>query len=433
MFDIHRHVRVTVDRSGVIRRRDFLKGISVASLAAGTLNWSDLVATQASELRRRGMACILLWMKGGPSQFETFDPKPGHPNGGDTKVISTALPGIQIAETFPYLAQTLDQIALIRSMTTKEGNHQRASFLLHTGYNPTASVKHPTLGSIAAQQLPNPECELPAFVRIANGRRGTSGGGGFLGVEYDPFGLAVAGKLPDNTTPATATDRYQRRLGLLSRLEADYASDGAAQLVADHQKLYGKAARMIMSKEMQAFDISHEPQQIRDAYGSSEFASGCLLARRLIESGVTCVEIECDGWDTHQDNFERTRELAGKVDQPFAHLLRDLKDRGLAETTLVVWMGEFGRTPRVNGRVGRDHYPKAFNVALSGAGIKGGQVIGATNPGGEEVVDRPVTVSDLFQSICHALKIDPNTENMSPIGRPIKIVEGGQLIPELFG
>jgi hypothetical protein len=431
MWSMKRHVRVCVNHQRVVARRDFLKGVSLASLAAGTLSWTDLLAGEADALRRRGMACILLWMQGGPSQFETFDPKPDHENGGETKAIQTSVPGMQISENFPHLARLMDRVALVRSMTSKEGNHQRASFLLHTGYVPNASVKHPTLGSLVVHERPSADCKLPAFVRVGD-RRGNFGSGGFLGVEYDPFTLAKADRLPDNSTPTTDVPRYERRLGLLRRLEGQYGSGPAAQLVADHQKLYARASRMILASEMKAFDISQEPEASRAAYGSSDFGAGCLLARRLIEAGVTFVEVESNGWDTHADGFQRVRDLANQVDQPFAQLLQDLSDRGLLDTTLVIWMGEFGRTPRINGRGGRDHYPKAFNVALAGGGIRGGQVIGATDPSGTEVIERPVTVQDLFRTFCASLKIDADNENMTPIGRPIKVVEGGEPITELF-
>ncbi|MBL9125323.1 MAG: DUF1501 domain-containing protein [Planctomycetaceae bacterium] len=425
------HMQLAMHRQGVVRRRDFLKGISAASIAAGTLSWTDLMSVHAGDLRKRGMACIVLWMQGGPSQFETFSPKPGHENGGETKAIQTSVPGIEIAEGLPHLAQVMDDLAIVRSMTTKEGNHQRASFLLHTGYAPTASVKHPTFGAIAAHQLPNPECDLPSFVRIGNQFR-NSGGGGFLGAEFDAFGLPSAEQMPANTQPTTSSERFSRRLGLLGRLEADAANGSTAPFAADHRKLYDKASRMILSPAMKTFNIEDEPEAIRTAYGESDFATGCLMARRLVEAGVTFVEVSTGNWDTHNDNWPRTAELKAQIDQPFAQLLRDLKQRGLLETTLVVWMGEFGRTPRINPRGGRDHYPKAFNVALAGGGVRGGRVIGATDPSGAEVSDRPVAVTDLFQTFCRSLKIDAAHENMSPIGRPIKIVNGGSPVEELF-
>ena len=422
---------VYLSRQGRVGRRDFLRGITAASVAAGTLGWRDLVTLQAAELRKQGMACILLWMQGGPSPYETFSPKPGHPNGGETKAIPTSVSGIHVSENFPHVAKSMEHAAIVRSMTSKEGSHPRASYLLHTGYLPTASVKFPSFGSIVAQQISHKDLELPAFVRIGGGGR-DGAGGGLLGVEYDPFLMRVAGKLPTNTTPGTDVPRYHRRLGLLARLEADYAASGAQEDVSEHQKLYQRASRMILSSQMKAFDLEHESAEVHAGYGSGQFGLGCLLARRLVETGITCVEVVLNGWDTHFDNFAKVKEMAGQVDQPLAYLLTDLKQRGLLDTTLVVWMGEFGRTPKINPRAGRDHYPKTFNVVLAGGGIRGGQVIGKTDDGGADVADRPVTVPDLFQTFCHSLKIDPKAENIAPNGRPIKIVDGGKPVHELF-
>ena len=427
----YRRTRVSMGRHGVWRRRDFLRGVSTAAMAAGALSWSDVMALESARLRQRGKACILLWMQGGPSPFETFSPKPGHENGGETEAINTNVPGIQIADRFPEVAQVMDRLAIIRSMNSKEGNHQRASFLLHTGYAPTASVKHPTFGAIAANEIGDAACELPAFVRI--GRRiPNAGGGGLLGAEYDPFVLDRATEPPANTALTTDDARFRRRLGLLDRLEEQADDERIRQQVADHQKLYQQTAKMITSRDMQAFDLSREPENVRQQYGEGEFAAGCLLARRLVESGVTFVEVGSTGWDTHADNFPRTKELAGQVDQPYAALIRDLERRGMLDSTLVVWMGEFGRTPRINPRGGRDHYPRAFNVVLGGCGIRGGQVVGATDESGADVAERPVTVHDLFQTFCTSLDIDSSIENMSPIGRPIRIVEDGEPVSELF-
>jgi hypothetical protein len=429
----HRQTRVRVDRRGGIVRRDFLRGVSAAAVAAGTMNWTDRIALASEELRRQGKACILLWMAGGPSQFETFDPKPGHENGGQTKAIATAVPGIQIAETMPRTAGAMRDLAIIRSMTSKEGNHARASFLLHHGYLPTANVKYPTLGSNVAHRIGDAACELPSFVRIGGGPRG-GGGAGFLGVEYDPFVLQDASRPPNNTQPTTDAQRFGRRLELLGELGAagKFGQVEGAPIVHDHYKLIERSAGMIQSPEMQAFDLEQEPADIREAYGDGRFAAGCLLARRLVEAGVTFIEVTSGGWDTHQDNFERTSNLTAQIDQPMAELLRDLKDRGLLASTLVVWMGEFGRTPRINARAGRDHFPRAFSAAVAGCGVQGGQAIGATDAAGESIVERPVTVNDLFRSIYHALGIDADAENTSSIGRPIKLVDGGDVVEELF-
>ncbi|MGH7192728.1 MAG: DUF1501 domain-containing protein, partial [Candidatus Saccharimonadales bacterium] len=371
-------------------RRGFLKGISLAGVAAGVLHWTDLVSLKAEELRRRGKACILLWMQGGPSQFETFDPKPGHENGGETKAISTAVPGLSLAENLPHLAKMADHLAVVRSMSTKEGNHQRASFLLHTSYVPTASVHHPAMGSVVAERLGSLEAELPAFVRI--GRRfPNASNGGLLGADYNAFLVQAAGKLPDNAHVATEQARFERRLGLIGRLEAASGVPAAMPELAEHRGLYQKASRMLLSPRMEAFDLDREPAQIRAAYGKTDFGSGCLLARRLIEAGVTFVEVGLGNWDTHNDNFARAHGLCQELDQPFAALIEDLKSRGMLDQTLIVWMGEFGRTPRINPRGGRDHYPRAFSAALAGGGVRGGRVIGGTDAGGVEVAERAVS------------------------------------------
>jgi arylsulfatase A-like enzyme len=258
------------------------------------------------------------------------------------------------------------------------------------------------------------------------------GTAGILGVDYDPLLLTAAGRPPENTELSTDEKRFHRRLGLLDRLQGDYANHGGQQEVSDHQKIYAQAARLVLSPKMTGFDLDKEPQKVKDAYGSGPFAQGCLLARRLIETGVTFVEVSHGPWDTHQDNFNRTKTLNGQIDQPIAALLADLKSRGLFDSTLVIWTGEFGRTPRINPNSGRDHFPRAFTSVLAGGGVKGGQVIGSTDAGGEAVKDRPVSVNDLLRTACHALAIDADKQNMSSIGRPIKIVDGGEVVKEVF-
>ena len=416
------------DCSGVSRRA-FLRVGGLAAFGLGLPQYLKARA-EAPAAKAKAKRCILLWMQGGPSQFETWTPKPKHENGGETKAIATSVAGIEVSENLPSLAKMMDEICLVRSVTSKEGNHPRATFLLHTGYLPVPTVKHPTLGALVSKELGDAASELPGFVRI--GRNRSSDGGGLLGVEYDPFLMTDAGRLPDNTSLTTTENRYQRRLKLLDKLESDYASRGGKQEVADHKKLYGKAARMVLSPKMEAFDLSKEPEKVREAYGQGEFANGCLLARRLVESGVPCVEVGLGNWDTHDDNSDRCKQLSGQMDQPAAALIADLKERGMLDNTLVIWMGEFGRTPRLNPRGGRDHYPRAFSMAMAGGGIRGGQVIGSTDPSGTDVEDRPVTVPDLFQTFCHSLGIDASKENMSSIGRPIKIVDGGEVVREAF-
>jgi hypothetical protein len=424
---LRHHLRLAVNRDGLVGRRHFLQSISLAGLASGSLAWTDGLSLHAEELRQQGRACILLWMQGGPSQLETFDPKPGHTNGGETKAIATNVAGIQFADNLPKLAQVADRLAVVRSMTTREGEHQRATYLMHTSYLPTASVKYPAMGAIVAHEIKDVACELPAFVRIGGGFN-NGGNGGFLGSAYDPLTVGSGGRAPENTRIATDAARFRRRLDLQGRLQtAAGVSPGDA-----HQELYADASRMILSPQMDAFNLELESAATRDAYGRSQFGASCLLARRLVESGVTFVEASIGGWDTHDNNFARSRTLCEQLDQPFAALVEDLDDRGMLDKTLVVWMGEFGRTPRINPRGGRDHFPRAFSTVLAGGGIKGGRVIGATDASGETVTERPVTEKDIFQTVYKSLGINGSKENMSPIGRPIKLVDGGKAVDELF-
>jgi hypothetical protein len=250
-------------------------------------------------------------------------------------------------------------------------------------------------------------------------------------MQWDPFELRDAEQSPANTAPQVPADRHLRRLGLMERLGSGFAA-GLPHEAADHAGLYRRATRMILSPAMTAFDLEAEPAEVREAYGRGSFASGCILARRLVEQGVSFVEVVSNGWDTHQDNSTKVKELAGEVDRPFAALVRDLERRGMLADTLVIWMGEFGRTPRMNPRGGRDHFPRSFNAVLAGGGVSGGAVVGKTDPAGVEVADRPVTVPDLFATFCRSLGIDPTIENMAPAGRPIKLVDGGSPVGELF-
>lgn len=413
-------------------RREIVQAGCAAAIAAAGVSWSDVVRLHADEMRRQGMACILLWMAGGPSQLETFDPKPEHANGGETTAISTNVPGIQFADNLPQLAKVADRLAVIRSMTIKEGDHSRATHLMQTAHLPLASVRHPTLGAVASRELANGGSELPAFIRVG-GSAMRSGGGGFLGSQYDAFFVHSPGSLPDYVRPATDEADFRHRVDFLARLQP--FRDSAGPRPSDHQLLYAQTSRMILSPRMQAFELDREPAASRDRYGRTPFGAACLLARRLIEAGVTFVETSIPNlnWDTHDNNFARCRMLCQELDQPFAYLLTDLAQRGLLDTTLVIWMGEFGRTPRIApDRAGRDHFPHAFSVALAGAGIRGGRTIGATDASGETIRDRPVTEKDLYQSIYKALRIDARKANTSPIGRPIQYVDGGQPIDELF-
>jgi uncharacterized protein (DUF1501 family) len=428
MLPVQTCVDVRVSKRGVVSRRGFLRCLTGGGAALASLRWTDYLSVHADELRRQGKACILLWMAGGPSQFETFDPKPGTDTQGPTKAIATTVPGVPIAEHWTHLAPHMSEVALLRSLTSKEGNHGRATYLLHTSYVPSGGIVHPGFGSTVAQQLGAADFDLPHFVSIS----GASVGPSYLGVRYAPFVITNPNQPPDNLLSPVPGARLGRRLDLLKELEAEQDRTGAASLVKDHQSLYQQTAQMVLSPRTTAFRLDLEPNRVRETYGPSAFGQGCLMARRLIEAGVSFVEVQSSGWDTHGNELASLKKLIPPVDQGTAALLADLKARGLLERTLVIWMGEFGRMPRLNLTAGRDHYPQVWNVFLAGSGVQGGRVVGATDPRGVEIVQRPVSVPDLFCTFCQALDLDPRTENQSNVGRPIKIVENGSAVREVF-
>ncbi len=412
---------------GVSRRQFAALGAVTAALVSDAFGMRTALASHAGQLRQQGKSMILLWMQGGPSQFETLDPKPGTQEGGPTKDIQTSVAGIRLADNFPKVAQQMSDIAIVRSMTNKEGSHPRATYQLHTGYVPAGSVRHPSFGSCIAQQISQQGCDLPPCVSI-----GPTQGAGFLGMDYEPFVVARPGQLPDNVASPVVPDRLARRTNLLGQLTGEFSRTGSEQLAKTHTALYSKASKLIVTPETAAFDISSEPAALKAAYGESNFGRGCLLARRLIEQGVSFVEVRSNNWDTHQDNFAAVARNSSEVDPATAALIVDLRDRGLLANTLVVWMGEFGRTPKINPREGRDHYPRVFSMMMAGCGIRGGQVYGSSSADGSVVQDNPVTVPDLLRTQCQALGLNPDLENMSPQGRPLKVVDGGKVIDALL-
>lgn len=432
---------VGMSPAGVISRRGFLRRAAAAGLGLGALRlgWHDLLVAKADELRKNGKSMILLWMDGGPSQYDTFNPKPGSKYQGPAHAIHTVLPGVQVAEGWPRTANKLDQIALIRSMVSDEKDHERAIALVRTGYHMTPAVRYPSWGSVIARDREQFESDLPSFVRIGRPRITTRNvDAGVLGVRYNPFKIDTPGALPPNVAPPVATSVVERRLALAERLDAEFAKAGGSQAVAEKQDVYRRTARLVLSPRVGVFDLAGEPDAIRDAYGRTEFGQGCLLARRLVEQGVSFVEVIStgsvgdQGWDTHKLGFEQNPLLCNEADPAYSTLLTDLADRGLLENTLVVWMGEFGRTPKFKPDGGREHYSEGWQVGLSGAGVQGGQVIGATDPDGVHVTDRPVGVGDLFMTFCQILGITPSDEYVTADRRPIKIVERGEVIRELF-
>jgi hypothetical protein len=416
-----------------LSRRDLLKVTAAGALTVPLSGWMNVLAARAAEQRVRHKACILLWMDGGPSHKDTFDLKPGTQNGGPFRPIATNVPGIQISEHFPRLARLMDHAAIIRGMSTGEGAHGRARYYLHTGYREgVGGLTYPSFGAIAAAEIGRTDSPLPNFVSVG----GRSYGAGFLGTRYQPLIVNDPNRGVESMRPLVAQPQFDRRVGLLEEMEEAFYRSHPSTVASAHHTTYRRAVSLIQDRGAQAFDLSREPQASRAAYGNTRFGDGCLLARKLVEAGVAFVEVNLGGWDTHQNNFERVRQLSGQVDPAISALVTDLRTRGLLEDTLVVWMGEFGRTPRINNRgarPGRDHYPRAWSTVLVGGGIRGGQVIGRTDAEGASVTERPVPATDFLATVCRALGIDYTKMNQTPIGRPIRIVErGANPIRELF-
>ncbi len=375
-------------------------------------------------------ACILLWMAGGPSQLDTFDPKPDSSHGGEFRAIPTSVPGIHISEHLPLLARQMKDLAIVRSMNSREGSHDRARYYVHTGYVQTGVTQHPSFGSVVAKELLDKSKQLPAYVSI----NGPGISSGLLGVNYAPFVVRDASRPLDNLQYADSVtaNRFQNRLSLVDTLDREFTSSHAQKDFIEKATVYERAVDLMHSPDLSAFDVQNEKQSTRQRYGTNKFATGCLIARRLIEKGVRFVEVEFDGWDTHVKNFSRTKELSQQLDPAFASLIQDLRASGLLDSTLVVWMGEFGRTPEINANGGRNHWPQAWSVVLAGGGIKGGQVIGATDKDGMEVKENPVTVPDLYATLCKSMGIDDSQYNSSPLGRPLRITDHGKVVTGLL-
>lgn len=435
-----------------IRRRDWMRFMAagVAGVTGTSMSgWMQQLAAQAATDTNRRRSVILLWMSGGPSQLDTFDVKPEHGNGGPLKPIDTSVPGMRICETMPKLARMMEHVVPIRSMSTKEGDHSRATYHLRTGYLPQGPVDYPTLGSLISNELGADDSELPNFVSIAPYRAFSPAayGPGFLGPRRSPLVVGEGGRVltvdeqasygqslrvenlkqPDNVTSSQA----DRRLALLKDFDTGFRDVHPGLPVGSHESAYAQAVRMMRSSAVKAFELDEEDDTLREAYGKNQFGQGCLLARRLVERGVPFVEVSLNGvqanqnfgWDTHANNFESVKQLTSVLDPAWATLLEDLRIRGLLDSTLVVWMGEFGRTPRINGSSGRDHWAVSWTTVLCGGGIKGGQFFGETTEDGMAVKDRPVSVADLLATICLSVGVDPMKQNMSNVGRPIRIAD----------
>jgi hypothetical protein len=380
-----------------------------------------------SALRRgneRAKSLIVLWMEGGPSQLETWDPHPGTSIGGPTKAIDTAIPGLQIAEGYPRLAEQLGALSIIRSMVSKEGDHERGTYFLKTGYRPDPTLKHPSIGAILAHELPDPEVEIPQHVSLCGSSWPARGG--FLSDKFDAFKVFDPGMNILNMRSRVNDERQGRRLSNLEVVSRTFRRGRLVQTDGTlHEQTIRSALEMMSSEQLKAFEIEDEPQPVRTAYGDTRFGRGCLVARRLVEQGVRAVEVTLHGFDSHAGNFGAHTNNAAILDPAFATLVQELNQRDLLESTLLLCIGEFGRTPKVNSLDGRDHWPTGFSAVLGGGGLRSGVVIGETDPTGQKTEPAdPIQVPDLYATVLAALGVDPHKELVTPIGRPMAFNSG---------
>jgi len=439
-----------------MNRRHFLKHVAGYSLMA-LPGWQFLQTIQANaqQLRRNNKSLIIMWMGGGPATIDIWDMKPGRPTGGEFRPIDSTADGVQICEHLPQTAQQMRHLAVIRSLTTTEGDHNRGTTLMHTGRTPNPATQFPSMGAVMAQQAPTLQgyqaTSLPAYVTVSGGRG--ADGPGFLGMTYAPFNVQNPGTPPDNLQArglaGNANDtmnRIHRRQRLFYDIENGFVADRAPYLNAPaerakfadpslaHKDTYKKGFDLVANKDGTVFNFKGETPSTLTSYGNTPFGKSALLARRLVEAGVSAVEINLGNWDTHAQNFQalRTRQLP-PLDQGMSALVKDLVDRGMWRNTVVLWMGEFGRTPRINQNAGRDHFARCWSVVLGGGAIRGGQAYGASDADGLSVARDPVHVGDVFATVYRALGIDPTMQIRDPIGRPFSIAgDNGRPINALF-
>ncbi|MCX7408282.1 MAG: DUF1501 domain-containing protein [Planctomycetales bacterium] len=411
-----------------LSRRSFLgaSGLAGATAFAANMRVLDLLENKslAGELKRQQKSVILLWLGGGASQLETWDPKPGRPTGGPFRAIQTDIAGVQISELMPKMAQRLKTTAVIRSLNTRNADHGGGTRLMETGRAMEQAIDYPDLGALIARELGRADSQVPDYVSMYSETEGRhKGGSGFLGARYAPTFLTDSMIPPNIRRPESIAEvDHQERADLQKLLAKRFNEKRYNASVASHGMAYERVRGMMASEKL--FDIGQEPQAARDFFGPTQFQEQCLIARRLVEAGVPFVKVARAWWDSHGQNFETHLELCADLDQGMSALLDDLKQRGLLDTTLVITLAEFGRTPNINASLGRDHFASAWSCTLSGCGIKGGSVYGKTDADGQKVEEGEMKSGDLFATIFAALGIDPKKEYQ--IGaRPIPIVDFG--------
>ncbi len=413
-----------------MNRRHFISHLAGASALTGTaLAMGSTLQANATTLKENRKSAILLWMGGGPSTIDLWDLKPGSSTGGPFKPIATN-GNMEICEHLPMMAQQMDKMSIVRSMSTREADHMRGRYYMHTGYVPNPNITHPSYGSVIAHELAETrkELEIPPFVSVGGGSEGP----GFLGMAYAPFSVNSNGQVR-NLNMGIEPDRMTQRMMALKMLEQGFIDDNRGIAADEHQKMLGKTLNLMTSEQMTAFKVEQESDEIKERYGDNNFGRGCLMARRLVEAGVPFIEVNLGGWDNHQNIFTTLQnQRLPTMDRAMSALIEDLNERGLYEDTAVIWMGEFGRTPRINGNTGRDHWARSWSTVVGGAGINPGLAVGQTNEDGTRVDGTSYTSEDLMATVCKAMGINLSTTFTSRSGRPMKIANGGKVISDLI-
>jgi Protein of unknown function (DUF1501) len=438
-------------------RRHFLSHVAgAAALSIPTFNFVQGLRAAETTLKKAGKSLVIFWMGGGPSHMDLWDLKPGASTGGDFKPIKTTAQGVEISEVLPTIASQFKNLVAVRSLVTNEGSHERGTVLMNTGRQPNPVVSYPAMGAVTSQQFAeaNKDLPLPGFIGI--GGTAQRIGPGFLGMNFAPFSVQNAGQPPANikapaglgASETETTERLRRRQRLFYSVEDPFAEgsfphlkgkdekesaamrEAAGSSAQAHAAIYKKGFDLTVSPLRTVFEVSKEPKSVIDAYGgmANGFGMGALLARKLVEKGVSAVEIDLGGWDNHGNIFNTIKTGNGpRLDKGMGNLVKELVERGMWQNTVVLWMGEFGRTPRINQNTGRDHWARCWSVVIGGGAIKGGQAYGSTSADGMDVADKPCSIGDLFATVYKGLGIDPGTQVRDNLGRPLAIAEGKPL------
>jgi hypothetical protein len=417
-----------------------MQHMATAAATIPAMNFLSHVQANAAQVRKNQKSCILMWMGGGPPTIDIWDLKPGSKNGGEFQPIDTAAKGVQISEHMPMTAKVMDDLSIIRSMSTREADHGRGRYYMHTGYVPNPTVVHPTFGSVVSHELAPKRraLEIPAFVSVGGG----GADAGFLGMTHAPFVVDSNGQIR-NAPSADAKKRLPSRLAMLEAIENGFMNSNRGELPEAHKDVYKSAVNLMTSRQMSAFDVDKaapdlgleaESEKTKEIYGTNGFGQGLLMARRLVQAGVPFIEVNMGGWDLHNDVFTTLKDQRlPQLDRGIAALTSDLKQRGMLDDTVIVWMGEFGRTPRINQNTGRDHWAASWSTVVGGGGLNNGQAIGATDKDGVGIVGKSYLPGDVWATVAHAMGIPLSTVHTSKRGRPMKIANGGTPIADLIG